>query len=55
MNKISDSIVYSSGNAVNIKRGSFGSSEVDDLGALGSETKTLTRSEVGSPAGALIC
>ena len=42
INKISDSDVYSSGNAVNIKRGSFGSSEVDDLGTLGSETKTLT-------------
>ena len=37
--------MFSSGNAVNIKRGSFGSSEVDDLG---------TRSEVGSPAGALL-
>ena len=46
--------MFSSGNAVNIKRGSFGSSEVDDLGTLGSETKTLTRSEVGSPAGALL-
>ena len=54
INKISDSDVYSSGNAVNIKRASFGSSEVDDLGILGGETKTLTRSEVGSPAGALL-
>ena len=54
INKISDSDVYSSGNAVNIKRASFGSSEVDDLGILGSETKTLTRSEVGSPAGTLL-
>ena len=54
INKIGDSDVYSSGNAVNIKRGSFGSSEVDDLGTLGSETKTLTRSEVGSPGGALL-
>ena len=54
INKISDSDVYSSGNAVNIKRGSFGSSEVDDLGTLGSETKTLTRSGVGSPAGAFL-
>ena len=54
INKISDSDVYSSGNAVNIKRASFGPSEVDDLGILSSETKTLTRSEVGSPAGALL-
>ena len=45
INKISDSDVYSSGNAVNIN---------DDLGILGGETKTLTRSEAGSPAGALL-
>ena len=54
INNISDSDGYSSGNAVNIKRASFGSSEVDDLGILGGETKTLTRSEVGSPAAALL-
>ena len=54
INKISDNDVYSSGNAVNIKTGSFGPSEVNDLSILGSETKMLTRSEVGSPVGALL-